>query len=115
MNVLESVELPKILETAAARFAKSYQIVASFLKRMDLPFIPCNAGPSILAKIAPHAQSWEDEAAMIQKLKDAGVWVSPGRSHHMPETAKRWARITFALASTTIEKGLERAERVLKG
>lgn len=114
IEVLASTQLPDIMKANADRFTESYKVVTSFLKRMNLPYIPCNAGPFILAQLAPHAQSWDDEAAMIEKLKDVGVWVSAGRSHHMPEDAKGWARITFALEPETIERGLVRMEKALK-
>lgn len=103
-----------MLKVTVDRFSNSYQVVASFLKRMNLPYVPCNAGPCILANIAPHAQSWENEKAMIARLKDAGVLVSPGRSYHMPESAKGWARITFALPPAIVEEGLKRIEKVFK-
>ena len=45
---------------------------------------------------------------MVQKLRDVGIWVSPGRSHHMPEYAKGWARITFALEAKEIDIALGR-------
>ena len=113
-EVLTSPQLPDIMKANADRFAESYKVMTSFLKRLNIPYIPCNAGPSILAQVAPHAQSWDEEATVIGKLRDAGVWVSAGRSHHMPENAKGWARITFALEPKTIERGLERMEKALK-
>ena len=95
------------------RHSESYKVLTSWLKDVNVPYLPCNSAPFVLAKIAPDAQSWEEEAAVIQELKELGVWVSPGRSHHMPEYAKGWARITFALEPAKIEQALARMKQVL--
>ena len=76
--------------------------------------MPCNATPFILANLTPNAQMWEQETRTIQKLKDVGVWVSPGRSHHMPEHTKGWARITFALDAKKMERALGRMKDVFR-
>ncbi|KAF2235968.1 PLP-dependent transferase [Viridothelium virens] len=113
-QVLRTPKLNSILDTTATRFTDSYRVVTSFFERLKVSYLPCNSGPFILVNIVPHAESWEDEAATIVKLKEAGVWVSAGRSHHMPENAKGWARITFALPPRVVEEGLKRIEKVLK-
>lgn len=80
---------------------------------MGVAYLPCNAAPFLMAKIVPDASSWEDEAAAVQKLNDAGVWVSSGRGQHMPEYAKGWVRLTFTLESARLEEGLARMKSVL--
>lgn len=107
-ELLASPQLPTIMQSNAERFTISYKVLTSFLREMGVPYIPCNAAPFVLANLTPNAQSWEEEAAMVQKLKNIGIWVSPGRSHHMPEQAKGWARITFALEAKEIERALSR-------
>ena len=66
-----------------------------------------------MAKIAPRASSWEDEAAVVQALEDVGVRVSAGRSQHLPASAMGWARITFAVPPARLEDALGRMEGVL--
>ena len=108
--VLESPDLSSMIKVNAQRFAQSYTVLTSFLRKKSLPYLPCNAAPFVLVNLAPEAETWEEEAIIIQKLRDAGVWVSPGRSHHMPEYAKGWARVTFALEPREMEKALSRME-----
>ena len=66
-----------------------------------------------MARIAPHASSWENEATVVQALEDVGVRVSAGRSQHLPEYAMGWARITFAVQPARLEEALGRIEGVL--
>jgi len=66
-----------------------------------------------MAKIAPRASSWEDEAAVVQALEDVGVRVSAGRSQHLPVYAMGWARITFAVPPARLGEALGRMEGVL--
>ncbi|GAW26027.1 putative 1-aminocyclopropane-1-carboxylate synthase [Rosellinia necatrix] len=55
-------------------------------------------GCFVFARVASNANTWEDEADVIQAWKTAGVSVSPGKGYHVPENSKGWARINFALA-----------------
>lgn len=66
-----------------------------------------------MAKIAPRASSWEDEAAVVQALEDVGVRVSAGRSQHLPAYAMGWARITFAVPPVRLGEALARMEGLL--
>lgn len=66
-----------------------------------------------MAKIAPRASSWEDEAAVVQALEDVGVRVSAGRSQHFPAYAMGWARITFAVPAVKLREALARMEGLL--
>jgi bifunctional pyridoxal-dependent enzyme with beta-cystathionase and maltose regulon repressor activities len=67
-----------------------------------------------MAKIAPNAKTWEHEAAVVEALRRVDVWVSSGRSQHMPEYAVGWARLTFALEPAKIQEAMERMEPVLR-
>lgn len=58
-------------------------------------YVLCDAGVSVFARIAPQAISWEEEGAMVDRLRRMGVAVAPGRAYHMSE--KGWVRITFAV------------------
>lgn len=95
------------------RHLQSYITITTWLKRMELPYLPCNAAPFLMAKIAPNASSWEDEAAVVQALREVDVWVSSGRGQNMPEYAKGWARLTFTLEPAKLEQALARIEPVL--
>jgi len=65
-----------------------------------------------MARLAPRAESWEDETAMIVRLREIGVSVSPGRIYHFIE--KGWARVSFAVEKTVLEEALRRMHSSLK-
>lgn len=88
-------------------------MITRFLIQHEIDFIPVTAGLYIFAHLDPHAQSWEDEAALIAKIRDAGVLVSAGRAYHVVEDEKGWARITFAVDPAELRKGLEALGNVL--
>ena len=48
----------------------------------------------------------------MQKLKDVGVLVSPGRGYHVPETNKGWMRVGFAVEKPRLEEALRRMATV---
>ncbi|KAL8782712.1 MAG: hypothetical protein Q9195_009582, partial [Heterodermia aff. obscurata] len=95
--ILHSPTLSTLSSLNSQRHADSYALITSRFKEWHLPYLPCNASPFVMAKIAPRARSWEDEAAVVQALEDVGVRVSAGRSQHLPSYAMGWARITFAV------------------
>ena len=111
--ILRSPTLSTLSALNAQRHGQSYAVLTSWLKKWHLPYLPCNASPFVVAKIAPLASSWEDEAAVVQALEDVGVRVSAGRSQHLPEYAMGWARITFAVPPVRLEEALARMEGLL--
>lgn len=80
------------------------------LDRYSIRYMSCNAGVSVLARVAPHALSWDDECAMVDRLRHAGVAVAPGRAYHMCE--KGWVRISFAVEDVAFHKAMNRLETV---
>ena len=105
-NLLASSELPRLVRLNTARLGDAYQNVTGWLKAHNVPFIPPTHGVYILARLAPDASTWEDEAHMIRKLKSSGVLVAPGRSLHLRE--KGWVRMTIALKSHIMAEALRR-------
>lgn len=65
----------------------------------------------MLVKLVSQASSWEDEAALITRLAEAGVLVSPGQAYHMVE--KGWARVSFAVERDTLKEAVRRMKSVL--
>lgn len=111
--VLRSPELPRIISLNSERLAQSYTTITSWLKELGLQYLPCNATPFLMVRIDQDAQTWEDEAKVVQALKDAKVLVSSGKSQHMPESEKGWARLTFALPPEKMRVAFERMKPVL--
>ncbi|KAF2179236.1 PLP-dependent transferase [Zopfia rhizophila CBS 207.26] len=110
--LLMSPQLPSLIKFNSERLATAYKAMTDFLKEHGVPYYSCNAGLYVFAKISPQAQSWEDESAMVSKLKDAGVLVSSGRAYHGPEDEKGWARLLFALGTSDLQEAIQRMGKV---
>ncbi|KAE8163403.1 pyridoxal phosphate-dependent transferase [Aspergillus tamarii] len=111
--LLTSPRLPDLLRLNEKRLQEAYCLMTNFLKRHQIQYIPANSAPFLFARVAPQAQTWEDEKAVIAQLKEAGVNVSGGKAYHVNEDQKGWARLTFALEPSRAEEAIKRMETVL--
>jgi aspartate/methionine/tyrosine aminotransferase len=111
-SLLTAPNLDDLIQLNAQRLGEAYSTLTSFFKELNIPYVPCNAGLYIFAKIAPNAETWEDESAVVTKLKDAGVLVSAGKAYHGPEGEKGWARVGFAVESSELDEAIERMRKV---
>lgn len=109
-ELLVSPALPSLVALNSARLAEAYKLITCVFKRHGIRYFPCNAGTFVLARLAPNAQSWDDEAAVVQKLEQAGVLVGSGRRYHVHD--KGWARVCFAVERAVLEEALRRMETV---
>lgn len=104
-SLLSSPTLPLLVALSSARLAESYILVTTFFIRHHIDYIPVNAGLNIFARLAPSAKTWEDESAIITKLKAKGVVVQGGGSY-LKE--KGWVRISFAREEHLLQEALHR-------
>ena len=109
--LLSSESLPVLVKMNSVRLAEAYHTLTKFFDRYGIYYIPCNAGHFVLAKLAPRASTWEDEAALIQGLREVEVLVSPGQAYHVDE--KGWVRVSFAVERTALIEAISRMRRVL--
>ena len=109
--LLSSASLPELVRLNSVRLAEAYHALTSFFDRHGIYYIPCNAGHFMLVKLASQASSWDDEAAPIIRLAEAGVLVSPGQAYHMGENG--WARVSFAVERDTLKEAIRRMKSVL--
>jgi len=110
-SLLSSNHLPWLVKLNSARLAEAYRTLTGFFDHSGVYYLPCNAGHFILAKLAPKAKSWDDEALIVDKLSQAGVLVSPGRSYHVAD--KGWARVSFAVSTPRLIEATRRMAIVL--
>jgi aspartate/methionine/tyrosine aminotransferase len=106
--LLTAPDLDSLVRLNAARLAKAYVTITSFFNELSIPYIPCNAGLYVFAKLAPKAKTWEDEGAVTTKLKEAGVLVSCGQAYHGPEGERGWARVGFAVEPKELDEAIAR-------
>ncbi|KAF2795571.1 1-aminocyclopropane-1-carboxylate synthase [Melanomma pulvis-pyrius CBS 109.77] len=112
-SLLTSPKLTSLVALNRERLRAAYTTLTNFLKRYDIPYLPCNAGLYVFARLAHHAVTWEDEAEMVEKLKDAGLLVSAGRAYHVPESEKGWMRIGFSVEQADLVEAIRRMESVV--
>lgn len=113
--LLNSPQLPNLLALNSERLACNYRILTAFFTRRDITYLPCNAALYVFARMAKEAQSWDDELAAVQRLKDVGVLVSPGRGYRVPEIEKGWMRVGFAVTASQLREALRRMEILYSG
>lgn len=113
-ELLLSPKLPALLTLNSERLGNAYWMITNFFKQQGIPYYPCNAGIFIFAKLAPDADTWEDEELVVGRLREAGVSVSSGRNYHGPESAKGWMRVGFAVEIEQLIEALQRMEKVLR-
>ena len=109
-SLLSSPSLPSLIVLNSTRLADAYQLLTSFLTSHGIQYFPCNAGPFVLARFAPNARSWDDEAAAIEEFQTAGVLLGAGRRYHVHEMG--WARVCFAVETAVLKEAMRRLEAV---
>ncbi|KAF2259677.1 1-aminocyclopropane-1-carboxylate synthase [Lojkania enalia] len=109
-SLLTSPKLQDLLTLNSERLAMAYKRTTDFLKLHNIQYMPAYMGPFLFARVAPNAQTWEDEADVIAACKNAGVSLSAGKNYHLNEGDKGWARITFAVSEENLEEALKRLE-----
>ncbi|KAK7701280.1 hypothetical protein SLS64_010323 [Diaporthe eres] len=107
-SILSSPELPKLFALNSERLSQAYRTVTSVLKRHNILYVQANIGPFILVRLLSDAQTWEEEAEVVQACRLAGVVISGGRSFHVPENEKGWARLNFAIPPDKLDEGIRR-------
>ena len=90
----------------------AYLEVITFFKSSDIAYIPCNSAIFMLAKLAPLAKSQIEETAAFLQYIQAGVMVAPGWAYHINESQRGWMRVSFAVSSESLQKGLKRIKLV---
>lgn len=112
-TLLDSPKLPSLISTNTTRLAEAYSTLSSFFRSRSIPYIPCANGMYIFAQLAVGATSWEEEAELAGKLKEAGVLVSQGKAYHGPEGDKGWMRVGFAVEKDKLVEAVKRMDAVL--
>jgi aspartate/methionine/tyrosine aminotransferase len=113
--LLTSPNLRELIALNAERLARAYSTITRLFKEFDIPYISCNAGVYVFAKLAPYAQTWDDESAIVSSLKEVGVLVSSGKAYSGPESEKGWVRVGFAVTSEDLAEAIQRMKGVFAG
>ena len=112
-SLLASPELPSILASLKSRLACNHALLTQALEKWGVEYLPTDAGFHIYAKLAKHAQTWEEEAEMITRLSSVGVMVVPGKSFGGVDGQTGWVRLGFSIPENKLKSGLEIIEKTL--
>jgi aspartate/methionine/tyrosine aminotransferase len=96
----------KFIELNRERLACAYETMASFLRGLNVRYVPAYAGIFIWAKLSDKVQSWDQEARLTEIVADCGVAVSAGKSYAAQEPG--WYRLSFAIEPEMLQEGLRR-------
>lgn len=113
-EVLASSQLPALLSLSADRLGVSYTTLTTAFKETGIEYFPCHATVFLLARLAPHADTWEEEMTAFRAYMQAGVLLVPGKAYHMPERLKGWMRVTFAVTADELAEGIGRIQKVYR-
>ncbi|PQE18822.1 1-aminocyclopropane-1-carboxylate synthase 1 protein [Rutstroemia sp. NJR-2017a WRK4] len=111
--LLTSPELPNLISLNKSRLKSAYEYLTTRLDEWGVEYIPVKAGMLIFVRIAKNAQTFEEEAAVVGKLKESGVLVQPGKMWGGIDGEKGWVRFSFAVKEEVMRDALERMGRVL--
>ncbi|KAJ5903521.1 pyridoxal phosphate-dependent transferase [Penicillium tannophilum] len=113
-EVLASPQLPALLSLSADRLGVSYTTLTTAFKATGIEYFHCHTTVFLLARLAPHADTWEEEMTAFRAYMQAGVLLVPGKAYHMPERLKGWMRVTFAVAADELAEGIGRIQKVYR-
>lgn len=111
-GLLNHSSLPHLIQRNQEFLGKAYRIVDKWCTSHEVDFVPAAYGLFVLARLAPLAQTAEDECAMCEALSEVGVLVAPGQHFHWRSFG--WARICFAVEPDTLREALRRIASALK-
>lgn len=94
----------RFIELNRSRLAIAYETMASFLRSLNVRYVPAYAGIYIWAKLSEKVQSWDQEAQLTKMIADNGVAVSAGKSYAARDPG--WYRLSFALEPEKLQEGL---------
>uniref|UniRef100_A0A8R1HKF0 Aminotran_1_2 domain-containing protein n=1 Tax=Caenorhabditis japonica TaxID=281687 RepID=A0A8R1HKF0_CAEJA len=90
------------------RMAIHYRYTAENLSRLDIPFVPAQAGIFVFANFSKHCTTLDTagELDLFDRLATSGIMLTPGvhQKCHVPG----WFRLVFACTKEELEEGIRR-------
>ncbi|KAF7911780.1 uncharacterized protein EAE98_011895 [Botrytis deweyae] len=111
--LFHSPNLPSIISSLKNQLTRNYGWLTKALNRWGIEYIPTHAGFHIFARLVKNAQSWDDEAAGVKQLFDAGIMVTPGKSFGGIDGEFGWVRLSFSIEEKKLREGLWRIGQTL--
>ncbi|KAJ5626872.1 1-aminocyclopropane-1-carboxylate synthase 7 [Penicillium herquei] len=104
-TLLNSPELPGLMDQNAALLRASYLLLADGLSEMDVEYIPVDYGLFLMARVGKYCQDAGDEKDVTRSLAQMGLIVAPGQKFSFGMEFG-WVRITFSQPTEVIKRAL---------
>ncbi|KAM3069257.1 hypothetical protein ACMFMG_010768 [Clarireedia jacksonii] len=111
--ILTSPDLPHLISLNTSRLKSAYEYLTTRLDKWGIEYIPVKAGMLIFVRVAKDAQTWEEEAAVVDKIKESGVLVQPGKRWGGIDGEMGWVKMLFAVKEEVMREALARIGKVL--
>lgn len=105
--------MERYIQENSRRLANSYDMLASWLRRMGLPFRPSTSGIFCWVDLRGllKENSWEAETLLFESMKERGVILTPGNAQHADTPG--WFRVCYAYCQVeSLQEALLRLERL---
>ena len=86
----------------------SYEKLKAFFEENSIEYLPCEATTFVLARLAPNAQTRDDERAAVTFYREAGVLFFTAADYRMPPGFRGWMRVSFAIEPERFRIAMER-------
>ncbi|KAI1275241.1 putative aminotransferase GliI-like protein [Xylaria sp. FL0933] len=106
--LLTSPGLHTIIQLNSSRLATAYECIRVFFEVNSIEYLPCEVTTFVLARLAPHSQTREEEKAAVTFYQKAGILFFSAADYHMPPDFKGWMRVSFAVAPERLDIAMER-------
>lgn len=106
--LLTSPQLPDLVQRNAMHLAAAYDRVRTLFEDSGIEYLPCEAATFVLARLAPHSQTRDDEKAAVDFYQRRGVLFFSATDDGMPSEYKGWMRVSFAIEPERLEIAIGR-------
>ncbi|KAI5925267.1 aminotransferase GliI-like protein [Camillea tinctor] len=108
--LLTSPRLHTIIQLNSSRLATAFGRLRAFFDTNSIEFLPCEVATFVLARLAPHSKSRDDEKAAVVFYQKAGILLYSAAGYHMPADFTGWMRISFAIEPERLGTAIERLQ-----
>ncbi|KAL4981985.1 pyridoxal phosphate-dependent transferase [Aspergillus falconensis] len=104
--LLNSVELPMLLQRNSEALGVSYRLLTEGLDRLGIQYVPANYGLFVFAKLVQDCRTAQEEIGIVNQLARSGLIVAQGQKFSPGREVFGWVRITFSTSTSKIEQAL---------
>jgi DNA-binding transcriptional MocR family regulator len=104
-------QLPTLLALNSERLTINYNILATALRKHDIPFVAPSHGLCVFVRLAKKARTEQDEVRFYDELaKWGGVKVAQGKAFRGVDRDFGWARLRFSVPVAEMKDAVQRID-----